>query len=57
LTSASPASPIVFMARAQAPMFPGWLVLHRTTRTRDSGASAGGDGEESVTQAQAEQRK
>ena len=31
-------SPIVFIARAAAPMLPGWLVSHRTMRTFLSGS-------------------
>jgi hypothetical protein len=38
-------SRIVFIARAQAPMLPGWLVRHRTTRTLASKVAAScGDG-------------
>jgi hypothetical protein len=37
LTSSRRDRPIVFIARAAAPMLPGWLVCDRTTRTRSSG--------------------
>ncbi len=39
-TSTRSASPIVFMARAAAPMLPGWLVRESTTATRERGEAA-----------------
>jgi hypothetical protein len=36
---------MVFMARAAAPTFPGWLGFDSTMRTLDSASRGAGDGE------------